>query len=250
MNPNEPNFGQLPPTPTPQQPIIPQQNAAGQYEVVPPLYPSAATAPNNGHNPYEFIISPSTKPKRLGFSLGSSKNSASKLLLTVAAAGILVIILGVIITSFLPKNSSTQSLTTIAQQQQELMRVASQGERQTTSETTQGLAYTIDLSIGTDQTKVLAYLGKHNTKLSVKQLSLTQDKNTDATLTAAQASSTFDSAFAGVMTSQLQTYLSDLQKAYNNTSKTDLRQILSVSYSSGKKLLGEAQTIQAQAQSQ
>ena len=246
MNPNEPNFGQLPPTPTPQQPIVPQQNAAGQYEVVPPLYPSAAVVPNNGHNPYEFIIAPPVKSTRLGF--GGLQNSATKRLLVVAGVAILIIILGIIITSFLPKSSSTQSLTAIAQEQQELMRVAAQGETQAASETTRGLAYTIDLSIGTDQTQVLAYLTKHNTKLSVKQLSLTQDKSTDATLTAAQASSTFDSAFEKVMASQLQTYLSDLQKAYNSTSKTDVKQLLSTSYSAGKSLLNETQTMQAQSQ--
>ncbi len=248
MNPNEPNYGQLPPTPVPQQPIVPQQNATGQYEVVPPLYPSAATTPHNGHNPYEFIISPTAKPKHLGLRFGNSQNSATKLLLIVAGAGILVIILGVIITSFMPKSSSTQSLITIAQQQQELMRVAAQGETQATSETTRGLAYTVDLSIGTSQTQILNYLTKHNTKLSVKELGLKQNKNTDATFTAALANSTYDSTFDTVIASQLRTYLSDLRKTYNATSKTDLKQTLDKSYTSGALLLNQVNANQAQSQ--
>ena len=248
MNPNEPNFGQLPPTPPPQQPIVPQQNLAGQYGVVSPQYPAAATPPNNGHNPYEFIIAPPTKAKHFGLNFGASQNSAFKRLLVVAGAAILILILGAIITSFLPKSSSIQNLTAIAQEQQELMRVAAQGETQAASETARGLAYTVDLSIGTSQTQILNYLTKHKTKLSTKELSLKQNKNTDATLTAALANSTYDSTFDTVIAGQLRTYLSDLRKAYNATNKTDLKQILNKSYTSGALLLNQVNTNQAQSQ--
>jgi hypothetical protein len=239
MNPNDPMNGQLPPSP---QPVTPQQNTAGQYGVVLPLYPAAATTPNNGHNPYEFIVSPGVKPKKLR--IGGTQNRATRLLLIMAGFGVIVIILGIIITSLLPNNGSVQSLTTIAQEQQEIMRVAAQGEQQASSETAKGLAFTIDLSIGTSQNKLLAYLESRDATPKAKELALKADTATDATLTAALASSTYDTTFEKIMATQLQTYLSDVQQAYNNASKTDLKQILSDSYSAGKLLLDEVQANQ------
>lgn len=244
MNPNEPNFGQLPPTPTSQPPVVPQQNIYGQYDVVPPLQPSASVVPNSGHNPYEFIMVPNTKPKHA--LLGGGQKSPIKLLAVVGGGAILLIIIGVIITSLIPSSSSTTSLTTIAQEQQEIMRVAQLGEGQATSETTRGLAYTVDLSVGTSQTKVLKYLGDHNKKLSVKELALKKDSSSDATLTAAQASNTYDSALEKLLTTQLQTYLSDLQQAYKTSSGAVAKSVIQSSFSAGKSLLSQAQAAQAQ----
>lgn len=216
------------------------------YTAAPSPYPPLTPPSHSGHNPYEFIIAPTTKPKRSGF--GGSPNSAIKLLLMVAGIGILVVILGAIVVSLLPKSTPTQSLTDIAQQQQELMRVANQAEAQAAGESARGLAYTIDLSIGTNQTQLLSYLAKHGTKLSTKQLGLKQNSSTDTTLSAALASSTYDSTFEKVMASQLQEYLSTLQQTYKTTTKPDLQQIIRACYSAGTKLLNDTQTIQAQSQ--
>jgi hypothetical protein len=240
MYPNDPtseeNFGANP------QLIVPQQNPADGFGVVPPLPTPAATVPHAGHNPYEFMITPKDKPKASLFK--GAKSSASRLLLIVLGAGLVVVILAIVISALLPKNSSVQSLTAIAQEQQEIMRVASQGERQATSETTKGIAYTVDLSIGTSQTKLLNYLSTRNTKLSTKQLDLKKDANTDTMLEAAQASSSYDSALKKQLAEQLKTYLTDVQQTYKSASNAQLKQILDSSYSAGKVLLGEVKTIQ------
>jgi hypothetical protein len=236
MNPNDPMNGQLP-QPNPQ-PIVPQQNPVGDYGVLPPQTP----ATHGGHNPYEFIMTSNDKPKTSFFK--GSLNSASRLLLIVFGVGVIVVILGIVVTAFQSKNASVSSLTAIAQEQQEIMRVAAQGEHQAASETTKGLAYTIDLSVGTSQTQLLSYLTTRNTKLNVKQLSLKKDASTDTMLAAAQASSTYDSALKKNLAEQLKTYLSDVQQAYKNTTATKLKQVLDSSYTSGKILLDEATAIQ------
>ena len=240
MYPNDPtsedNFGVTPQT------VVPQQNPAGGFGVVPPLPTPAATVPHSGHNPYEFMMTPKEKPKTSLFKGG--KSSASRLLFIVLSAGLIVVVLAIVVSALLPKNSSTQSLTAIAQAQQEIMRVASQGERQATGETTKGLAYTVDLSVGTSQTQLLNYLSTRNTKLSAKQLNLTLDENTDTMLEAAQASSTYDSALKKKLAEQLKTYLTDVQQTYKSASNAQLKQILDSSYSAGKVLLGELETSQ------
>ena len=243
MNPNDPLPGQFPPEALPGTLPPASPNA---YTATPSPYPPMTPPSHSGHNPYEFIIAPTPKPKRGLF--GNSPNSAKKYLLKVAAIGILVIILGSIVASLLPNSIPTQSLTDIAQQQQELMRVANQGEARATGETARGLAYTIDLSIGTNQTQLLGYLAKHGTKLSTKTLSLKHSLTTDTTLSASLASSTYDSTFENIIATQLQDYLTSLQQTYNTTTKPDLRQILSTSFSAGTKLLNEIQTIQNQSQ--
>lgn len=232
MNPNDPMNGQIP-QPNPQ-PVVPQQNPVSGYEVLPLQTPTT----HSGHNPYEFIMTSNDKPKTSFFK--GSLNSASRLLAIVFGVGIIVVILGLAVNAFQSKNASTASLVALAQEQQEIMRVAAQGEHQAASESTKGLAYTIYLSIGTNQTQLLSYLTTRNTKLNVKQLSLKKDTSTDTLLIAAQASSTYDSTLEKNLAEQLKTYLTDVQQAYKNSTTTKLKQVLDSSYTSGKILLDEA----------
>lgn len=232
MNPNEPNYGQLPP-----QPQVSPQTVPAQPLVTP-------ATPNAPGSPYEFILSPQQAPTKK-MSLGGG-NKALKLLSLIGGAAIVLILISVVLVSVLTKGESPQGLTGIVQQQQELVRIARLGEQQSTSETTKNLAYNIDLSVGTSQAQLLSYLAKHGTKLTEKELALAEDPKTDTLLTNAKATSTYDSAIQKVYASQLQAYISELERSFNGAKSSTLKQTLKANYTAGKTLLDQANSAMGQ----
>jgi hypothetical protein len=194
------------------------------------------------NNPYGFITNPSVAPKKSGF----GGNSAMRLLAIVGGAGLVLVILAVVLVSVFAKGESPQSLTSLAQQQQELIRIATLGEQQASLNTTKNLAYNVDLSVSTSQAQLISYITKSGTKLTEKQLALKQDAKTDTLLTNAKATSTYDTALQKALAGQLQTYISDVQQAYNNAKSTTLKKTLAANYKAGKALLDQANTAIAQ----
>ncbi|MBP7857985.1 hypothetical protein KA016_02885 [Candidatus Saccharibacteria bacterium] len=267
MNPNEPNYGQLPVTPQPQQPLQPQPQVQTQPYMQPPVQPQfqqqpqpqpqtqpamqagqpgmttfgipegAAPTPGTPQNPYDFIVNPQVDSKKSKLGNG---NNAMRILLVVGGIVTVLIVIAFVFVTIFSKSTPSPSLTAIVQQQQEIIRIATQGEQQAGTDTTKNLAYNIDLSVGTSQSQLKSYLAKHNVKITAKELALKKDPNTDKLLMNAKATSTYESALQKVFASQLQTYISDLQKAYDDTSSKTLRTVLADSYKAGKTLLNQA----------
>ena len=233
MNPNEPNYGQLPPAPQPSQPPYAPQPSV-------PAAPPAAL-PNSPQNPYDFIVNPGTIPKKS--TLGSA-NKAVKLLLIVGGVGVLLIVVGLVTTSLLPKGTSSGNLLGIAQQQQEIVRIAVLCEQQAANEATKGFCYTTELSVNSSQSKLVSYMTDQGTKVDVKLLALKKDPATDKILDAAKASSTFDSTLKKVLVAELETYLSDVQDVYKSTKNQKLKEVLRLNFDSGKVLYDQAKLLQ------
>ncbi|MCA9327782.1 hypothetical protein KDA14_04610 [Candidatus Saccharibacteria bacterium] len=217
MNPEQP---QTPPNPVPSQ--VPEA----------PNPPAPATPGSN--NPYDFIVNPAPVPKK---SLLTSSNGPMKLLVLIGFVAGAIILVAVVFTLIFSKSSTTPTLTTIVQEQQELIRIATQGEAKASDEATKAYAYNVDLSISTNQQQLLSYLSKHGTTVKEKELALKKDPATDKLLTNAQATSTYDSTLKKVLATQLQTYLTDIQTAFKETSNADLKTILNKSFTAGKTLL-------------
>ena len=232
--PQDPRNPQNTPQPTPQYGVnsAPQQADNGQYAVVPP--PSITGHPT-GHNVYEFIVNPNNPQKSGGLFKGNK--FLQKIAVLVGGTVLLLTVLGILISVFVPNNNSTATLTSIAQQQQEIIRVATLGAR-ATSQDTQNFAATTQYTLMTSQGQVITYLGQHGTKLSAKQLAVGHDATTDATLTAATATSTFDSALKDSLISQLKTYRAALSKAYTASSNKTVKTLLQKSDNSARILLG------------
>lgn len=226
MNPNEP---QQPQSASPLEP----QDTANQQTYTPP--PSTA-APTDPSNPYDFIVNPAPVAKK-SFLAGST--GPLKLLIIIGFATAVIVLLAVVFTLIFSKSSTTPTLTTIVQEQQELIRIATQGETKAADEATKAYAYNVDLSISTNQRQLLAYLSEHGKTVKEKELALKKDSATDKLLANAQATSTYDSTLKKVLAAQLQTYLTDIQTAFKETSNTELREILDKSYSAGKTLLSQ-----------
>ncbi|QQS19034.1 hypothetical protein IPL68_03225 [Candidatus Saccharibacteria bacterium] len=133
MNPNEPNYGQLPPDPL-------QTPTANPQPGVQPIPPVAANPTST--NQYDFILNPNLAQKKPAV---ASAKGPMKLLLGIGIVGGVLLVAGLVLTQFLPKGSSSESLLGIVQQQQEIIRISAGAQQTAQSETIKGFAYTVNL---------------------------------------------------------------------------------------------------------
>lgn len=232
MNPNEPNYGQLPATPQQAPAPSPQLDVQQANSTTP-------TAPVST-NPYDFILNPNANQKKPAV---ASANGPMRLLLGIGIIGGVLLIAGLVLTQFLPKGTSGESLLGLIQQQQEIIRVSTQAQQAAQSETIKGFAYTVNLSVSTSQQQLQGYVTKAGTKIDPKQLSLKQDATTDKLLENAKATSTYDSAVKKVLSALLQDYLGQLKETYKQTSNANLKKILDANFSAGKTLIIQADNV-------
>lgn len=185
------------------------------------------------HNPYDFIMNPAAPPPKrpLKIPATNTKNGfLIKIGLIVGAA--IVLIIGVMIASslFTTDTSGVTTMTTLAQTQNEVIRVAAQGAAAGRDQKVKNFAVNTNLSVSTQQLRTLNYLVSKGTKLGVKQLSLKESKTTTDQLAQAKATSTFDAAFLQIMQTSLDSYSSDLQKAYQDAPNSTIKKLLKSDY--------------------
>lgn len=213
----------------------------GDMPPVQPQDPYQQPAPPQ-HDParYDFIVNPQAPKRPSPFSFGSGGPSM-KLLLMGGGVVVVVIILFVIIGSLLGgSKGDTVALAGIAEQQAEIARVAKLGADDAVSQDTQNFATNLSLSIATSEQTMVAYLGKNGVKLGAKQLALKQDSKTDAALTAAQDSGTYDSTFTSLMQTELTNYQASLSKAYKTATGKTEKQVLSDAYANAGLLIKQS----------
>lgn len=194
-------------------------------------------APNN----YDFIVNPSPPPKKSLIPLPTGSSMLQRIAIVGGGLVILIIIIA-IFASLLSGGSNTAPLVSIAQQQNELIRVATLGTQQATDQSAKNFAQSTELSLTTEQQQLLGYLKDHGTKVSAKQLALTQSTKTDTELAAAQAASTFDSTFEQVMQTQLSSYAQSLKTTFAGTTGVNARKLLNADYTAANLLLKQLPT--------
>lgn len=244
QNPYEP-APQLPPQPQqalpptePAQPVPPTAPGTASPYDAPSLPPQPAQSPHGTHNPYDFIVSTEHKP---GGTFPFARSKSSKLLLLVGGMVVLFIVIWLVVSALSPKSNLQTLYIGLAQDQQEITRVAAFGT-QASGEDLKALAANTQMSVGTDKTKLLNYLGSKGVKVDTKTLALKQDSNSDTTLTSAKSTNTFDSALANIIANDLKSYMSNLTTAYKQTTGASAKQMLSDDYAHAQLLLKQAST--------
>lgn len=245
QNPSDPNQ-QGQPVQQPQQwppqsgatPYQPQQAPGQPTQAVsmPPVPPAGQPEAQTPHSAYDFITANQQQPTGK-FGLGGSK--AARLLMLVIGGAILVVIIGVVIASFSPKSAAEQLYVTLAQDQQEIARVAALGVT-ASGEETKAFALNTQLTMTSDKKILLDYLSSSGVGVDPKELELKKDSTTDATLTTAKATNTFDSALTDALIADLKAYSSDITAAYKQTSGKTAQQMLSEQQSHAQLLLKQA----------
>ena len=195
----------------------PQQPAQGQY-----------------HQPYDFIMSPGQEQQKRP-QIGMPKlPGLSPKLTRIAMIGVGLIALLIIYSvakSIASGSSNYPALLSVLQDQTELSHIANNaGSQPDISVTNQNFVATLDLVIGYSSSNLVNYLVANGHKSAAKEADLKISKATDLDLTDAESSGTFNSSFTQVASTQMQTYLDDINNAYKITKGVHGREILQGDY--------------------
>jgi hypothetical protein len=236
MNPDQnsgQNGGQLPPQNAPQptgpNPVSPTQQFPAPQQAAP------------GPDQFDFIFNPQTNTKRSVLP-GSGSPILMRVLMVLGGLTLLVIA-AVIFFSILGSGDKekTTNLLTIAQEQTELVRIATDASLKATTLPAQSLAQNIQASVGSQKNELLKYMKDNGVRTSPVQLTLKHSKTTDTTLQTAKANNTYDTAFRQVIQTELDSYISSLQRAYKADPGPKGKQLLAAQYD-GAVLLKKAST--------
>lgn len=179
-------------------------------------------------NPGQAKKSIALKPNLLG----------NKLILVVAGLIVLIIVLLLGSSLFGGSSADEAAMLKIVQQQTEIVRIAETVKGQpSASQTSQNIANSTILVIGSDKTNLVSYLTKNGVKLTDKQIVLGKDATVDAKLTSAASTGNYDTVFQQVMKAELQEYNNTLSATYQATSGQNLKSVLSANYSNAELLL-------------
>ncbi|HUC88382.1 MAG TPA: hypothetical protein VMR95_04550 [Candidatus Binatia bacterium] len=197
-----------------------------------PVVSSGQAAPNPAN--YDFLLNPAPVPKKPLLNL--SNVSFTKRIIIIIGGVFGLIILLVIVSSILGGGSAPTPIIVVAQDQNELVRVATEANGQATLQTTQNLGQEVELSLTSAQQQLLAFLETGGKKIGTSQLTATKDVSTDQELTSATAASDFDTVFAQIMQTELQSYVRNIATAYSTVGPNG-KALLKSEYNSGKVLL-------------
>lgn len=196
------------------------------------------------NNPYDFIVNPQ-KPQRaplMSFSGGSGGGMGMRIAV-VGIGLVLLIVVMIVISSLFKGGGNTKNMTSVAQDQAEILRVATLATQSQSNDISQNttlfFAQNADLSISSEQQKLLSFLSANGAKLSTAQLALKTNNQTTNALTAAAASSTYDTAFLSAMQTDFATYNADLKIAYAASKNPQEQQLLKADYQGAQLLTQE-----------
>ena len=209
-----------------------------QPQYAPQPAPPPMMPPPGNPDPYEFIFKAPQPPQKGGL-LPNPRSKRGRIMVVVGL--LMVLLIGAIVMSSLLSNAGktgTQSLVDLSARQQELIRLSQLGATKAKSKTTKDLALTTQLTILSDQQRLLARLAKSGVKVSTLQLNLRRNSQTDSSLTLADQNNQFDDIFTQTLTSQLSNYQVAVKGVLSVSTGVTIRTLLSTEFTNASTLLG------------
>lgn len=194
-----------------------------------PPQPSGGMTPN-----YDFIVNP-TKPKKPGFSLGKDP-FITKVVFILGGAVVLMVVIWLVVTLAFNSSSNTATLVSLSQRGEEIVRIGALGT-DAGSQAVKNAAMNTQVSVKSQQVKLLADLKANGRELKSAELALKKDASTDTRLQQAKQTNTFDKTYSEVMRAQLTAYAGELKTAFDNESNSPRRQALATHYNDVQLLL-------------
>jgi hypothetical protein len=223
------DIGQVNPQAEQPNPAVNQPGYQQQPEQQQPPDPTGGT--------YDFIMNNEGKGK-IKASLPRLNPRLNKIMLGVAGLFIIIILLSVVSSSGGKANSV--QLLSVAQDQAEILHlVVGASQQPDISTSNQNFVATTDLVVSSSNNSLLTYLQKDGYKFSQQQLNFRISKTIDSEISTAETAGTFNQTFASIISSQLSSYMNDLNKAYNVTSGTHGKALLVSDYKQVKLLIKE-----------
>ncbi len=220
-----------------------QQHPSGQYEVVPPP-PATQSNGRSGHNPYDFIVNPNTKPPKPTLFSGGG-DTLSRIAILGGGLVVLLIVGAVVIQALKPKGP-IDGLTSIVERQQEIIRISTAATKQTVNQDAKDFVFNVQASATSSQVQLLSLLQANGRKLSTSQLTLDKSTQSDTQLANAATANIYDTAVTANLIDQLQTYESLLKATYSQTTSKTAHQTLQNDYNNADLLLKQARALQTE----
>ncbi|MEO8785163.1 MAG: hypothetical protein ABI221_02530 [Candidatus Saccharimonadales bacterium] len=188
-----------------------------------------------GENPYDFILSGPTKPKRSILPTGSSPKQRAIVAIAGAVGGLIVFFIILALISSATKGNDG-NIVKLAQTQTEIVRVSTEGAQKVRDPSVAAFVQNVNLSLTSDQQKTVSYLAKHGHKLNGKNLGLMESSKTDASLAEADQAGQYDNALLNTMEQSLKNYKTDLATDYKSAKGTQ-KELLKELYANANNLL-------------
>lgn len=187
------------------------------------------------NNPYDFITTPASSPKKSLFGGGGGKQ---KIILVVGGLSIITLFLVVIASLFGGPGTKDYYLRAV-QQHAEMIRITELGSASARDNEAQNLAITTRQTLQSQQTDLhnLAIAAGIN-KIEPKILEPGKDITTDEKLTTADQLNRFDEEFIAIIKEQLAAYQETLSIIYDNTRSEATKETLSSMYDESALLIG------------
>lgn len=207
-----------------------QNQPKAQYN--PQTQPYATgTQPNNGHNPYEFILQADTKPPQPPASF------AKRLLLVVGGIFLLFMLLALALSFLLPKKGASEGVVAIAEEQQAIVALATSVATDAQSDTLKAFALNTQLVLQSDQKELTGYIKASGSKLDEKRLVNSSDAKATAKLETAKDTPNYDSTGREVLGSALEAYAGNLKTTYSQSKNQKEKAILQTAFANAGVLL-------------
>lgn len=192
---------------------------------------------------YEFITNSTAteKPAPMLTSLLSGKSL--RLRIVILGGGLVgLLIIFSILKGLLAGNFNSQPFLAVLQDQQELIHLSSEANKSQTGQAAlpasyQGFIATTQLTVTSVQSQLITYLALNKKQVSPQQLNLKISSAKDTQLTGASASGDYVATFQQIMSSQLNTYTTDLHSAYAQISGKKGRAELNDDYKQARLLI-------------
>lgn len=196
-------------------------------------------------NPYDFIMNSGEPPKKSPLGLPSGNSTLQRILL-VGGGLVVLIVVGVLLMSVLTAGSKSNSeqLLTLAKTQTELVRIADLAAKEPSvrNESTRILAVNTSVSVNSTKQKVIGMITKSGKKADPKQLALSKNAKTDATLASALQNNQYDEVVTQELITELKNYRLQLKTSYDAVSSKQDKQVLSDAFKGTSLLLGNNTT--------
>jgi hypothetical protein len=186
------------------------------------------------HHNYEFIMSPnqSDSKSRGGLpQLPGLNNNISRIAVGIVGLVLLIVVIS-LGKSVLSGSSNYTNLLAVLQDQNEIVHISSEATSQPDiSATNQTFVSTVNLVLANASTQLNTYLVANHHKISPVEADFKQSATLDQSITNAESSGTFNQFFEQTASTQLDTYIADLNSAYKLTSGPNGRDLLKNDYS-------------------
>jgi hypothetical protein len=194
--------------------------------------PAQQTPSSQYHEGYDFIMN-SDKPTRKSRGLPSlpGLNPIIGRVLVVAIGLLFLIIIFAVIKNIASGPSNYPALLSVLQDQNELLHIAGTADTEPDiSVNNQSFVSTINLVVGDSSSKLATYIVSNGHKPTLQEEDLKVSTTVDQNIASAESTGDFNSVFSQLASSQLKTYISDLNNAYNVTKGPNGRALLSSDY--------------------